>query len=37
MAAKADAEAYLKKFLHNVVALPGSGKDATTAFDRWHR
>ena len=29
---QADAEAYLKKFLHNVVALPGSGKDATTAF-----
>ena len=29
---EADAQAYLKKFLTNVVALPGSGKDATTAF-----
>jgi sulfate/thiosulfate-binding protein len=28
----ADAQAYLKKFLKNVAALPGSGKDATTAF-----
>ena len=30
---EADAQAYLKKFFHNVVALPGSGKDATTAFE----
>ncbi|MCW2757282.1 MAG: sulfate transporter substrate-binding protein [Nocardioidaceae bacterium] len=30
---EADAEAYLTKFLANVVALPGSGKDATTAFE----
>jgi sulfate/thiosulfate-binding protein len=29
---EADAQAYLKKFLGNVAALPGSGKDATTAF-----
>src|SRR6476661_9653473 len=29
---EADAQAYLKKFLSNVAALPGSGKDATTAF-----
>ena len=29
----ADADAYLKKFLGNVAALPGSGKDATTAFE----
>ena len=29
---EADAEAYLKKFFGNVVALPGSGRDATTAF-----
>ena len=29
---EADAQAYLKKFLANVAALPGSGKDATTAF-----
>jgi sulfate transport system substrate-binding protein len=28
-----DAEAYLKKFLGNVAALPGSGRDATTAFE----
>ena len=28
-----EAEAYLKKFLGNVAALPGSGKDATTAFE----
>lgn len=27
-----DAQAYLKKFLANTVALPGSGKYATTAF-----
>ena len=27
-----DAQAYLKKFLGHVAALPGSGKDATTAF-----
>jgi sulfate/thiosulfate transport system substrate-binding protein len=30
---EADAQAYLKKFFKNVVALPGSGKDATTAFE----
>ncbi len=29
---EADAEAYLKKFFGNVAALPGSGRDATTAF-----
>jgi sulfate/thiosulfate-binding protein len=29
---EADAEAYLTKFFDNVVALPGSGRDATTAF-----
>jgi sulfate/thiosulfate-binding protein len=29
----ADAQAYLKKFLANVAAFPGSGKDATTAFE----
>jgi sulfate/thiosulfate-binding protein len=29
----ADAQAYLKKFLGNVAAFPGSGKDATTAFE----
>jgi sulfate/thiosulfate transport system substrate-binding protein len=29
---EADAEAYLKKFFDNVAALPGSGRDATTAF-----
>jgi sulfate/thiosulfate transport system substrate-binding protein len=29
---EADAEAYLKKFFTNVAALPGSGRDATTAF-----
>jgi sulfate/thiosulfate-binding protein len=29
---KADAEAYLKKVFANVKALPGSGRDATTAF-----
>jgi len=28
----ADASAYLKKFFDNVAALPGSGRDATTAF-----
>jgi sulfate/thiosulfate transport system substrate-binding protein len=28
----ADAQAYLKKFFTNVAALPGSGRDATTAF-----
>jgi sulfate/thiosulfate transport system substrate-binding protein len=28
----ADAEAYLKSFFANVVALPSSGRDATTAF-----
>ena len=28
-----DAQAYLKKFLGNVAAFPGSGKDATTAFE----
>jgi len=29
---EADAEAYLTAFFANVVALPGSGRDATTAF-----
>jgi sulfate transport system substrate-binding protein len=29
----AAAQAYLKKFLGNVAAFPGSGKDATTAFE----
>jgi sulfate/thiosulfate-binding protein len=29
---EADATAYLDKFFGNVVALPGSGRDATTAF-----
>ena len=29
---EADAEAYLKKVFANVKALPGSGRDATTAF-----
>ncbi len=29
---EADAEEYLRKFFANVVALPGSGRDATTAF-----
>jgi sulfate transport system substrate-binding protein len=29
---KADAKAYLTKFFSNVVALPGSGREATTAF-----
>jgi sulfate transport system substrate-binding protein len=28
-----DAKAYLTKFLGNVAALPGSGRDATTAFE----
>jgi len=28
----AEAQAYLKKFFGNVAALPGSGRDATTAF-----
>src|SRR6476619_7570181 len=27
-----DAQAYLTKFFNNVAALPGSGRDATTAF-----
>ncbi|RLV50550.1 sulfate ABC transporter substrate-binding protein [Nocardioides mangrovicus] len=30
---EADAQTYLTSFLKNVVALPGSGKDATTAFE----
>jgi sulfate/thiosulfate transport system substrate-binding protein len=29
----AEAQAYLKKFLGNVAAFPGSAKDATTAFE----
>jgi sulfate transport system substrate-binding protein len=29
---EADAEAYLTGFFENVVALPGSGREATTAF-----
>jgi sulfate/thiosulfate transport system substrate-binding protein len=29
---EAEANAYLDKFFANVVALPGSGRDATTAF-----
>lgn len=29
---EAEAEAYLEAFFANVVALPGSGRDATTAF-----
>lgn len=29
---EADAQAYLDKFFANVVSLPGSGRDATTAF-----
>jgi sulfate transport system substrate-binding protein len=29
----AAAQDYLKKFLGNIVAFPGSGKDATTAFE----
>ena len=29
---EAEASAYLKKFFGNVAALPGSGRDATTAF-----
>ncbi|GAA3615903.1 sulfate ABC transporter substrate-binding protein [Microlunatus ginsengisoli] len=29
---EADAKAYLTKFFDNVVALPGSGRDATNAF-----
>ena len=29
---KADAKAYLTKFFENVKALPGSGREATTAF-----
>jgi len=28
-----DAEAYMKKFFDNTVALPDSGRDATTAFE----
>lgn len=31
-ASEADAQAYLKKVFANVKALPGSGRDATTAF-----
>ena len=31
-ASEADAEAYLEKVFANVEALPGSGRDATTAF-----
>ena len=31
-ASEAEAEAYLKKVFANVKALPGSGRDATTAF-----
>ena len=31
-ATDAEAEGYLTKFFANVVALPGSGRDATTAF-----
>lgn len=27
-----DAKAYLKRFFENTVALPGSARDATTAF-----
>ncbi len=30
---EAEAQAYLEKFLANVAAFPGSGKDATTAFE----
>jgi sulfate/thiosulfate-binding protein len=30
---EADAQAYLKKLFGNVDAFPGSGKDATTAFE----
>ncbi|MCW2781929.1 MAG: sulfate transporter substrate-binding protein [Marmoricola sp.] len=30
---EADATSYLTKFLNNTVALPGSGHDATTAFE----
>ena len=30
---EADAQAYMKKLVNNVVALPGSGHDATTAFE----
>ena len=29
---QADAETYLKQFFQNTVALPGSGRDATSAF-----
>ena len=29
---ESDAQAYLTKFFNNVEALPGSGRDATTAF-----
>jgi sulfate transport system substrate-binding protein len=29
----ADAQAFLKKLLGNIAAFPGSGKDATTAFE----
>jgi len=29
----AEAQAYMKKLLGNVAAFPGSGKDATTAFE----
>ena len=31
-ASEADAKAYLTKLFNNVVALPGSGRDATNAF-----
>jgi sulfate/thiosulfate-binding protein len=30
---QAQAQSYLKRFFSNVVALPGSGRDATTAFE----
>jgi sulfate transport system substrate-binding protein len=30
---EADAQAYLKKLIGHVAAFPGSGKDATTAFE----
>ena len=33
VAARPTPQAYLKKFLANVAAFPGSGKDATTAFE----
>ena len=31
-ASEADAKAYLTKFFKHAVALPGSGREATTAF-----